>query len=354
MKRIPYDPSELIPIRVEQPIMPGFPSKPVYSTPITVKKNFIMSLTGENPLWMPNAFSDSTMICPETPDNISRAFIFENEPMDMEHVGGKDMFGVTWEYIPSVGGSMVRAGNPKIPDINHWEDYISFPDLDKIIDWEAISQRNKTYCKPDKPLVVCILTGLFERLISFMDMEGAMIALVDDEQKPGVHRLFSRLCDFYDEYFRLYKKYFNCDIFMFHDDWGSQRSPFFSLDTVREMLLPYLKRVADSVHRLGCLLEFHSCGKNELLVPAMVEAGADTWAPQFHNDFDLIYQNWGDELVVVIPLKDYVNENMSDEEMYVAIERFIEKYPKAMATTWMAPDRAAEMLYVASRKAFNK
>jgi len=272
--------------------------------------------------------------------------------MDLERGGGSDMFGVEWEYVPSVGGSMVRGGKPKIPDISRWEDYISFPDLDEIIDWESISERNRTYWNPKKPLVVCILTGLFERLISFMDMQGAMIALVDEEQKEGVHWLFERLCVFYDDYIGHYVKYFKCDMFMFHDDWGSQRAPFFSLDTVREMIAPYLRRVADSVHKYGCFMELHSCGKNEPLVPAMIEAGVDTWAPQFMNDFEFLYENYGDRLTLVVPLKDYVNESMSEGELYAAIEKFIKKFPRAMATTWMAPDRTAEMLYVASRKAF--
>ena len=354
MNRPPYDPKELIPIEVDPPLMPGFPEKPVYDSPVSVKENFFMSLRHEKPLWMPNAFYDTSMICPAVPDNIARAFVYEELkiPMDTAHVGGKDMFGVDWEYVPSVGGSMVRGGNPKVPDITEWEKYVTFPDLDEIIDWKAIAERNKDYSNPRKVYSATILNGLFERLISFMDMEGAMIALVDEEQQEGVHRLFDRLCDFYDDYIRHYREYLGVEMVAFHDDWGSQRAPFFSLSVLREMVGPYLKRVVDSAHKYGCFFEMHSCGKNEALVPVMLEAGVDTWQPQFMNDFDRLYKDTAGQLAVVIPLMSHVNRDMSENEMYDAVAAFVDKYPLAQASTWMAPDCTAEMLYVASRKAF--
>lgn len=350
MNKIPFDPKELNPVLVEPPTMPGFPEKVIYDSPISIKENYFLSLKRETPLWMPNSFFDFTMICPENPDNIARAFVFEKKPMDRNNVGGKDMFGVDWEFVPSVGGSMVRGGNPKIPDITEWEKYITIPDPKNVMDWEGVSARNKDFCDPRKPLEVTILNGLFERLISFMDMQNALIALVDEDEQAGVHRLFDKLCDFYDEYIHLYKKYFDCDIIAFHDDWGSQKAPFFSLATVREMLLPYLKRVVDSTHDAGCFFEMHSCGKNDLLVPAMVEAGIDCWQPQFINDFELLYKMCGDEIALTIPLMDYIRKDMEENEMRDAISAFIENHPKAMGSTWMAPDISAKYLYEISRK----
>lgn len=350
MERIPFNEEELIPVLVEPPTMPGFPEKVTYNSPITIKENYILSLKREEPFWMPNSFFDFTMMCPENPDNMSRAFVFETKSMDLEHVGGPDMFGVEWEYVPAVGGSMVRGGNPKVPDITEWEKYVQIPDAKTVMDWETVSARNKDFCAPGKPLEITILNGLFERLISFMDMQNALIALVDEDEKVGVHRLFDKLCCFYDEYIHLYKKYFNCDIIAFHDDWGSQKAPFFSLNTVKEMILPYLKRVVDSAHNAGCFFEIHSCGKNDLLVPAYLEAGVDSWQPQFINDFELIYKLCGDDIAITIPLKDYLREDMSENEMKDTIAKFVEEHPKAMASTWMAPDISAKYLYEVSRK----
>ncbi len=134
------------------------------------------------------------------------------------------MFGVQWDFIPVAGGSMVRPLNPKVKDIRHWEKYITFPDLDQY-DWEGEGRKCARVQSEDRMNRIWILTGLNERLISFMDFDKAMIAYVDEDMKQGVHRLFDRLCVFYDDLIGRFKTYFNCDVLMFNDDWGTQRGP---------------------------------------------------------------------------------------------------------------------------------
>ena len=353
MNRPAFDPKELEPLGFEPGFMGRGPGRPIFNTPITPKENYLMSMRHEKPLWMPMG-DGSSMITPAVPDNIARAFVFETEkiPMDSDHVGGLDMFGVDWEYVPTAGGSMVRGGSPKVPDVTEWEKYVTFPDLDDIIDWKTISERNKNYGDPRKALSVTILNGLFERLISFMDMQGAMIALVDEEEQEGVHRLFDKLCDFYDDYIRHYVEYFHVDQVQFHDDWGSQRAPFFSADTVREMLLPYLSRIAASAHKYGCFFELHSCGKNQSLVTLMAEAGVDSWQPQPMNDFEQIYHDVEGRMSIVIPLDRYISADMDESEKKERLAAFVEQHPYAQASTWTAPEGSAELLYAISRKAF--
>ena len=352
MERIPFNKAELESAG-EEPGMFGRPGRKLFKTPITAKENYLMHLSRETPFWMPMSFGDTTMITPKVPDNIARGFVFEAEKIDnLKEAGGPDMFGVEWEYVPTVGGSMVRGGNPKVPDITEWEKYITFPKVADLMDWEACYERNKgVYIKEDKPLVVTILTGFFERLISFMDFENAAFALVDEDEQEGVHRLFDKLADFYDEYIRYYREYIHADVISFHDDWGSQRAPFFSISTVREMILPYLKRVVDSTHKYGMKFDLHSCGKNELLVPAMIEAGVDSWSGQPMNDFEMLYEKYGDKITLGMPISG-LREDMSDEELYAAIEAWVKKHPHALGSVMGAPAKAADFLYEASRKVF--
>ena len=352
MKRIPFDPKELIPIGEEPGFMPGMPGRPIFPTPITPRENYLMLLNGETPLWMPAGMSDSTMMTCKLAENVARGFVFEAERIDNNtEAGGPDFFGVEWEYVPTVGGSMVRGGDPKVPDITHWEDYITFPDLDKVMDWEACAQRNKDFVNPKKVLNITILTGLFERLISFMDFENAAFALVDEDEQEGVHRLFDKLADFYDDYIDHYHRYLHPDVITLHDDWGSQRAPFFSLSTVREMILPYLKRCVESVHKRGMKFELHSCGKNEMLVPAMIEAGVDTWSGQPMNDFEMLYEKYGDKIVLGMPITG-LRADMEESQMRDVIQAFVEKHPHAMGSVFGAPPQASRLLYEISRKVF--
>ena len=352
MDRIPFDEKELIPIGYRKGVSPSSPRPiPIFNTPIAPKDNLMMLLNKEIPFWMP-AGGESQLLCPQCPDNIARGLVFEAEKLDEADAGGPDMFGVEWEYDPVVKGSMVRPGEPIVKDLNHWEDYVTFPKVADLMDWAAVSKRNKErYIKKESAQVVTILTGFFERLISFVDFESAALALIDEDQQDAVHRLFDRLATFYDEYIGYYKTYFDCDIINFHDDWGSQRAPFFSISTVREMILPYMKRVSDSIHSRGMKLDLHCCGKNEPLVPAMIEAGVDSWTGQPMNDFEWLYEQYGRQIVLGMPITG-LRMDMSEKELWDTIEVFVKKHPYAKVRLRTVPDKTAEFLYEISRKVY--
>ena len=324
MERIPFRKEELEVIG--ETVSMGRFGSPLLNTPITPRENFLMFLRGEKPLWIPSGRDGMSITPAINRDNIARGFVFEATPFDPNtDGGGPDMFGVEWEYVPTVGGSMVRPGNPKVPDIEEWEDYIEFPDLDSW-DWEGSAARNqKLIEQKDLMFGVTILNGLFERLISFCEMSNAMIAMVDEDEQEGVHRLFDKLADFYIRLIAKFKEYYHIDYITFHDDWGSQRAPFFSLDTVREMIVPYLKRIVDATHEMGLFFELHSCGKNELLVPAMIEAGVDMWNGQPMNDKKMLVEKYGDRMIFGVALESITNES-TEEEVREACRQFVDEY----------------------------
>lgn len=262
---------------VEAAKISAYPLPPIINSPITSRENYLRFARREKPMFMPTDLDEIHLSPRVFPDAVARHFVVDNEePLSEDAIEADDMFGITWVYVPTVGGSMVRPGNPKVKDIEHWEDYISFPDIEKW-DWDRSAKVNKLlFCK-ELAFNIWIMNGLFERLISFMDFEDAAVALIDEDQQESVHRLFNQLADLYVNIIEHIKKYFNPDIIYFHDDWGSQKSPFFSLDVCREMIVPYLKRVIDATHKNGMIFDFHSCGHIESMVPAMIEAGVDIW-----------------------------------------------------------------------------
>ena len=133
-----------------------------------------------------------------------------------------------------------------------------------------------------------MLDGFWERLISLMDVSGAAMALIDEDQKDAVHAFFDKYADFMIDCIRRVKEVCDIDSVLIHDDWGTQNGPFFSLETAREMFVPYLKRITDYLHSQGMSYEQHSCGNCSKLVPAYIEAGVDFWNPQPMNDFETI------------------------------------------------------------------
>jgi hypothetical protein len=136
---------------------------------------------------------------------------------------------------------------------------------------------------------------LFERLISFLDFENAAICLIDEEQKEDVHSFFQKLTDFYCTMIDYAAKYFPAiDAVYFHDDWGAQKAPFFSVDTCREMLAPYIRQIVECCHKNGKFFDFHCCGKSEKMAPIMVECGMDMWCGQPINDKISLIQTYGE------------------------------------------------------------
>jgi len=342
---------------------PGFPPNPKYATPISPKENFRLVYERKLPVWIPIS-TDTQMFFPRVdPDNIARHFVYEARPLaPEEESGGLDRHGIEWEYVPSAQGSMVRPGQPTLKTANDWEKVIQFPDVDSW-DWAGAAEANKEYIDQNKALYVWILTGFFERLISFMDFADAAVALIDDDQKTAVHGLFAELVKVYKKMVENYAKYFKPDVLSLHDDWGSQINPFFSLDTAMEMIVPYIKQVVDHCHENGIFYDQHSCGKNEKLVPAYIACGTDSWSGQPMNDKQWIYDNYGGKLILGIEAQIPVDPatgfgTMDPDENYAAGKAFVDKYGPDYLTkpvtnaSFAMNSKFSEAVYVESRKLF--
>ena len=289
------------------------------------------------------------------PDNVATHLIFDSEPAyqyDSDTMKSS-WFDLDWVYVPVAGGATVQPGSPKVPDINRWEEYISMPDLDAM-DWEGCAEKNKEYLNTPQMNQLGILSGFWERLMSLMDVDNAAMALIDEDQQEGVHRFFDRYADFLIDYIDRMKKCCDIDCVLIHDDWGHQNGPFFSIATAREMLVPYLRRVTDAVHARGMFFELHSCGKNEALVPAYIEAGVDMWCGQPINDMAMLAKKYKDQPFVFGMPDPAIPEEASDAEVEELEEQWFEEFKDCrVATAFMAANPVfMSALYRVSRRAW--
>lgn len=326
MNRVPFSPGELEITGHIPPERPNGIPAPLLNTPVSPRENMRALLAGERPLWLPHQAERLLFNPAMLADNRARGFVVEETPFDQSRAGGPDMFGVPWAFDPAINGA---TPDPHVPplvsDLSRWEEDVVFPDLDAL-DWAGCAAANRARLTCGAFTAFTIFNGLFERLWSFVGMTDALIALVDEDTQPAVHRLFDRLCLFYDGLLERVQRWFGCDSVWFHDDWGSQTGPLFSLDVCREMLAPYLKRLVDSAHRRGMYFEFHSCGKNEALVPAMVEAGVDLWAGQELNDKGALYRDWGARILLGVEPRP-IPPDAPDEAVRAEIRRLLEAFP---------------------------
>lgn len=306
---------------------------------------------------MPDYF-DITTLCPACyPDAIARGFVMGAEAggyMDDSKKGGIDAFGVEWEYIPVAQGSMVRPGKAFLEDISEWKDKVKMPDVDSW-DWEGSRKANEEFLGRDDGIrEMWIFTGYFERLISFLEFENAAVAMIDEECEKDIDRLFAELTEVYKKIAKHYREDFGCDILYVHDDWGSQKAPFFSVDTCMKRIVPYMKELVDYTHSLGMWYEVHSCGKNEAMIPCYLATGADIWAPQDNNDIARVLEEVQGKMMIGLWGNDpRADDDTAYREGYAFGEKYsldYQKHPVYHCDLFDIHEKWREGMYVASRK----
>lgn len=329
----------------------------LYDRPITPRENLRLAFSGQTPYWIPFtgwAYCDVNNFRPRIiPDNVATRLVMDGEGlMHYPSETARGWFGLDWVYVPVAGGATVKPGKPMIEDMNDWESIIQWPDLEAL-DWEEMGRRNKAFLNTPQSNELGILDGFWERLISLMDVSGAAMALIDEDQQDALHAFFQKYAQFQIDYIRHVKQVCDIDGVLIHDDWGTQNGPFFSLETGREMLLPYLKQVVDYLHSEGMYYEQHSCGNCTKLAPIYVEAGVDVWNPQPMNDFDaLLKLAKGTRLHIAMP--EVIPPDAPEDVAKKAAQDWFAKYGHENVT--YAPMAANPVfsaeLYRLSREAF--
>lgn len=351
MKKIPFSQEELKEVGRYYVAGRKDGGKVKLNTPISPLENMMAFLNNETPCWMPDG--DLITVTPEIiPDNVARAFVQEADPTDRK--GGPDMFGVEWIYDDRAGGSMVRPGTPLLEDVNDWKEAIHFPDVDAW-DWAGSAKRNADYIAGDDPVWTVQFSGLFERLISFMDFEYAAMALIDEDQQDAVKELFQALVDTYIKIMDHCIESYHINGYLFHDDWGSQRSPFFSKATWLEMIAPYVKQLVDHCHENHVIFELHSCGCTETMIDVISSIGIDMWRPQPMNNLKKMYDEYGDKIKLGIRAPMFPPDTPPEVEIQAAkdmIAQFNTPGKFVFTNNFMESDVFRRALYEESRKVY--
>lgn len=94
---------------------------------------------------------------------------------------------------------------------------------------------------------------------------------------------------------------YHFDCVSWPDDMGYKNTPFFSLQTYREVLKPFQKKAVEWAHAKGARARLHSCGNIMPFLPDLVEIGMDGLNPievKAGMDPTLIKRTYGDRLLL--------------------------------------------------------
>ncbi|MCL2408895.1 MAG: hypothetical protein FWC96_04680 [Oscillospiraceae bacterium] len=282
---------------------------------LTPKENYLRTLRGEIPEFVPSMFNPHMMPTREellTPVNL---------PDGKPFVTG---LGVT--YVASADlnfGAMPEPGNIIIDDITKWRDKLKIRDVTGR-DWEGY------YKKAEEPVDranLCLVVDggdYFLTLVSLMGFEGALLALY--EEPDEVIALLTEISKFYLMVTKQQMKYLKPEVYILMDDDCAYRAPFFSLDIYRQIFKPFHKLHCDLALENGCMILRHDCGKAEQFVEDWLEMGVASWNPfQVSNDCKAIKQKYGDRLTLEGGWDSqgkFSGVEYSDDELIATLEEY--------------------------------
>ncbi len=137
--------------------------------------------------------------------------------------------------------------------------------------------------------------GIYERAYALMGFQEFMVNLT---LKPKiVHDLLEKITEYKIEYA---KRVVEMGFKVAHhgDDLGTQVGTFFSKDTFREFVLPYLKRAWQPYNDAGIPIIMHSCGCLTDFIPDLLQIGLRVLEPvQPCMDLAYLKNEFGKDLV---------------------------------------------------------
>lgn len=259
-------------------------------------------------------------------------------PCDVDHIF-LNMPGMTEGYeedpdffwAPPGKSNQEGAGLDAQCVLEDWEDeeevesfYRTFPDPESVV---LIREKKE---KDERYLLGRWWYCFFERLWSLRGMENALtdFYLYPDE----VHRLFSKLTDFYMRCMERAKEELDVDGFFVSDDIGTQTGPFFSLDIFREFFKPYYKKLFDKAHELGTHFWLHSCGNIQMFLPEFIEIGLDVIHPIQKKTMkeEEIAKEFGDQICIFAGFEvQHLMAFGTPEEVEKEVKFLVETYDRS-------------------------
>lgn len=295
---------------------------------LTEKQNYMMTLRGECPEWVPTY----TLGVDRNNPTKAPSALFEPSPLVEHRIngGGLDMWGVN--YIPTyeTGGALLPEPNNFIlKDIRQWRDVIKAPDVSSF-DWEAIAKADFERSGIDREhtaVAFGLHFGYFQTLMSFMGFTDGLVAMFEEPEE--VRALLTYLCDFYCSVAEACIDYYQPDIFTMMDDTAAWASPFISMEMYKDLLMPLYDRQAKFGRDRGIPITFHNCGKCMDFMEELHKIGVTSWDPaQVCNDLDAFKAKYGNSYVITggwSAQGRLLEDDVTDEEIYESVRASINR-----------------------------
>jgi hypothetical protein len=267
---------------------------------MTEKENFIRTIKGETPEWVPRYFAgtDPYATKPQQCAGILSSAI--PGTVINKGMGRVDVFGVEYVATQDTGWQQLPVpGKFIMDDVRYWRNVVRLPDI-KGIDWDYMCKKDVEKMSPAarEAAITYGAGGFFMPLMNLMGFTEGLCALA--EEPEAVKEMMDYLCTWYCAILEKTMDRYPVDIFTVGDDTAAAQNPFISPECYRDIFKPYMMRVTKIARDRGLPIMMHDCGRCEDFIPDWVDFGVCAWNPaQVSNDLLGIKKKYGNKMVLV-------------------------------------------------------
>ena len=239
---------------------------------LTKRQNLLETIHGGNPDRFVNMFEPFAIIR-NSPYMIHNAAPVRGGPRVV------NAWGVTLEYPEGTPGAFPVHTKDTIvcPDVTRWKEYVKAPRVHyDESEWTPFIEQVKAVDRKEQFVTGMVFPGIFEQAHYLLEIQNCLESFYMEPE--SLKELIDYITDWELEYAKELCDHYHPDALFHHDDWGTQRSTFMSVDMFNEFILPAYKAVYGYYKERGVeVIVHHSDSYAATLVPAMIEMQMDIW-----------------------------------------------------------------------------
>ena len=234
---------------------------------------------------------------------------------------------ICWPEGNPGGFPMSEGENKLLKDVCDWRETLKAPRT-KFTDeeWAPCLAEAEKIDKNEQFVTAYVECGIFEKLHYFMGMEDALMNFYEEPEE--MHALIDFLADWEIECAKETISHLHPKALFHHDDWGSQRSTFMSVEMFEEFIEPAYKKIYKFWKDNGVeLIVHHSDSYAATLVPSMIRVGIDVWqGAVYENNIPELIKQYGGQISIMAGLDNgkYDTKDWSHEKIRQGLVDFFE------------------------------
>jgi len=142
--------------------------------------------------------------------------------------------------------------------------------------------------------------GVLENVIRLLGYDNMCYLLYDD--KEFLKLIFDKVGSILHEYYRKIVGHEIVGAVIINDDWGFNTQTMMNIECMREYVIPWHKKIVDTIHESGKKAILHSCGQLDKLMDDIINYIQYDAKHSYEDNILLVeeaYTIWGNEIAIL-------------------------------------------------------